>query len=103
MFAKTLCAVVVREEIHQFVAEDAGAAGLKEDKEQAGVDLRSKPDQNLAEIGASLLQESEVVERTAAADVMARDFDDETCGVQGLRMVVVVPRVGPEQYAALSG
>ena len=59
------------------------------------------------EVGAGLLEEAKVVERAAAADVVAGDFGGESSGLEdlsgggeGLRVVVVVPGIGPEQHAA---
>ena len=58
----------------------------------------------LREIGAGGAEQAEVVERTAAADVPFGNFnleaglrEDSFGGCECLRMVVVVPGVGPEQ------
>jgi len=104
LVAQALGAWVRWEEVHQLVAEDTGAAGLEEDEGQAGVDLRGELVEDALEIGASLLQESKIVEWAATADVPARDFGGKSGlrenlggGVEGLRVVVVVPGVGPQQ------
>jgi hypothetical protein len=78
LLAEALCARVVGEEVDQFVAEDAGAAGLEEDEGNGGIDLRGELVENFQQILPGLFQKSEVVEWAAAADVVAWDFDGET-------------------------
>jgi hypothetical protein len=62
--------------------------------------LRGELIENFQEILPGLFQESEVVEGAAAADVVGRDLDRESRGLQDpgggverLGAVVVVPRV----------
>jgi hypothetical protein len=100
--AKALCARVAWKEVDQFVAKDGCATGLEKDEGEACIDLRREIAKNFLEVGASLFQEAEVVERAAAADMVARDLDRKSGGIEdaggggeGLWMVVVVPRIGP--------
>ena len=93
------------EEVDQLVAEDGGAAGLEEDEGEAGVDLRREVVEDLFEVGASLFEEAKIVEGPAATDVVARDFGREARGLEdlnrggeGLRTVVVIPRIRPQEH-----
>jgi hypothetical protein len=103
-------ASVVREEVAKFVTEDTGTGGFEEDEGPAGVDLGSQGFENALEVASGFGQEAEVVEGASAAEVMAGDLDPEACGFedlpggnQGLRMVVVVPGVGPKEDVPGSG
>src|SRR6266567_8717198 len=102
-FAQLLGARVVGEELGELVAEDAGATWLEENEGQAGIDLRSHAVEDVGEIGAGGIEKTEVVEWATAADVTFGDMDAEAgLGEEGfgcaerLRMVVVVPGIGPE-------
>ena len=108
LLAQALGSRIVGKEFEQLVLEDAGAAWLKKDERQPGIDLRSHAVENTREIGAGSGEKAEVVEWTAAADVAAWDFDlksglaeDSLGGGERLRMVVVVPGVGPQQDLAV--
>ena len=97
-------AAIVGEELRQFIFEDAGAARLEEDEGQASLDLRGHAVEDAREIGAGRAEKTEIVERAPAADVAARNFDlksglseDGLGSCECLRMVVVVPCIGPEQ------
>src|ERR1017187_3739315 len=78
-------ALVVGEEIDQFVAEDAGATGFEHDDRDSGGDLRFKLVQNTEQIAASLVEESEVVERSPAAYVPPRNLDAGSGGGEQFR------------------
>ena len=110
LVAQALGAGVAGEEVDKLVAEDGGATRFKEDEGESGVDLRGEVAEDFFEIASCCGEESEVVERATAANVFARDFEVEACalqdlgrGVEGLRVVVVVPRVGPQEDASLRG
>ena len=103
-------AVVAGKKVEEFVAEDAGATGFEEDDGQAGVNLRGELGENAAEVGAGGVEEAEVVEGAAAADVLTGDLDGVSDGVEdgcgggeGWRVVVVVPGIGPEDGLRLGG
>ena len=102
LLAELLRVGIFGEDFEELIFEDAGAAWLKKDEGQTGADLRGHAGKDLREIAAGGVEEAEVVERAAAADVAARDLDAEASfgedllgGGEGLRMVVVVPGVGP--------
>src|ERR1700691_1603796 len=102
LFAQALGAAVIGKEVDELITEHAGAAGFEEDEGQAGVDLGGEALEDLQQVGAGLPQESKVVERSAAANVLARHFDGEARALQdagrrfeGLRVVVVIPGVRP--------
>jgi len=104
LLAQTFSAGIAGEKFEDLVLENAGATGLEKNKGQAGIDLRSHAVEDLREIGAGGRKQAEIVERPAAADVPAGRFhveagktEDGFRGLQGLRVVVVVPGVGPEE------
>jgi len=91
------------EEIAKFVAEDAGAGGLEKNEGPPGVDFRSEPLHDALEVGAGFSQESKIIEWTAAADVFSGEPNakfsaskDAVSGGKGLRVVVVVPGIWPQ-------
>lgn len=97
---------VLREEVTEFVAKNAGARGFEEDDGEAGVDFGSQSFKNALEVAACSGQEAEVIKRAAAAEMSGRELDAESGGLQHglscgqrLRVVVVVPGVGPEEDA----
>ena len=105
LLAHAFGAGIAGEKFEELVLEYAGATGLEKNKGQAGIDLRSHAAENLREIGARRPEQAEVVERTAAADVTARGFYAEAGegengfrSLKRLRMVVVVPGVGPQEH-----
>lgn len=102
--AEALRERIVGKELEQFIFKNAGAARLEEDERQIGFDLRRHAAKNAGEIRARGIEETEVVERAATADVPMRSFDVEAGASEHgfssgecLRMVVVVPGVGPQQ------
>src|ERR1700758_868485 len=107
--AQSIGASILREEIAQLVVEDTGAGGLKEDDGKSRVDVRGHGFKDAHEVAAGSGQESEVVERASAAEmgswkghVEARSFEYVLCGGECVRMVVVVPGVGPQEYGFCS-
>src|SRR5208337_469895 len=105
LLAQMLGAGIAGEKFEELVFEDTGATGLEKNKRQAGIDLRSHTTENLREIGAGGGKQAEIVERPAATDVPAGRFhaeagksEDGFGGLQRLRVVVVVPGVGPEEH-----
>ena len=103
--AEALGARVVGEKFQQLVLEDAGAAWFEEDERIAGIDLAGHAIENLNKVPTGRAEQAEVIERASAADVTFWNMDPEAGlgknlfgGNHGLRMVVVVPGVGPEQH-----
>src|SRR6266702_1731639 len=97
--------LVVREEVDQFVSEDGGTAWLQHDDGNSSGDLRREFIEDAQQVAARFVEKSEVVERTAAADVLLRNLDagacggeELRCGRERLRVEVVIPRIGPEQH-----
>jgi len=76
---------IVREEVDEFVAKDAGATGLKHDDRNTGIDLRLKLIEDAEQVAASLIQEAEIVERPAAADMCLRNLHISSCRTEQLR------------------
>ncbi len=104
LLAETLGAGIVGEQFRQLIFEDAGATGLKKDERNPRLNLRRHAVENAREIGPGGVKKTEVVERAAAADVSAGNLDLKSCrdenslrGRERLRMIVVVPGVGPQQ------
>jgi len=108
LLAQAQCPGVVREEIAEFIAEDAGAGGFEKDDGQAGVDFGGEAVcdafEDAFEVGAGFGEKSEIVKRAAAADVALRDLnveagagEDIVRGGEGLRVEIVVPGVWPEE------
>src|SRR6185437_5143349 len=96
---------VVREEVEELVAEYSRAAWFQHNNGHSGIDLGSEAGQDALEVAPGFVEETEVIERSSAADVLRRDFDalahavEELCrGAEGLGMEVVVPGVRPEEY-----
>src|ERR1035441_7042432 len=69
LFAEPDCALIFGEEVDEFVTEDAGAAWFEHDDGNAGCDLRLKLVEDAEQVATRFIEESEVVERAAAADV----------------------------------
>ena len=104
VFAQLLRTRIVGEKFGQLVLEDAGAAWLEKDEGHAGGNVRGHGIEYACKIRARVGEQAEVVERAAAADVPLRLWTSKACfgehsfsGGKGLRMVVVVPRVRPQQ------
>jgi hypothetical protein len=104
LFAQGLCAVVVREEVEEFVAEDGDAAGLESDDRDSGFDLGGEFVEDVEEQGLGAVEHAEVVERASAAEVglgeedaVPGGFEDFYGGAGGGGVEVVVEGVGPEE------
>ena len=104
LFTEPLGSRMAGEELEQFVFENAGAAWLEKDEGQTGVDLGSQAVEDLREIRACGGEETEVVERSSTAEVAWRNLDVEAGlsengfgGNKSLRVVIVVPGVGPKE------
>jgi len=100
-----MCTSVVWEQFVEFVLEDAGAAWLQKNEWQTGVDLRIHTIQYAPQIAARRVQKTEIVQRPPTADVTLRACDCETRSGQdgfsrgeGLRVVVVIPRIRPQHH-----
>jgi hypothetical protein len=99
-----LGALVVREEVEEFVAEDGDAAGFESDDGDAGFDLGLELVEDVQEQAFGAVEHAEVVERASAAEVGAgyRDaeaggFEDFDGGAGRCGVEVVVESVGPEE------
>ena len=104
LFAQGLGALVVREEVEEFVAEDGDAAGLEPDDGDSGFDLGLELVEDVEEQGFGAVEHAEVVERASAAEVGLRDEDAVSGGLEdfdggagGGGEEVVVEGVGPEE------
>jgi hypothetical protein len=104
LFAQGLGALVVREEVEEFVAEDGNAAGLESDDRDSGFDLGSESVENVEEQGFGAIEHAEVVERASATergagdeDVVSGSLEDFDGGAGGGGAEVVVEGVGPEE------
>ena len=105
LLAKRCSPWVMREEVAKFVAKDGSAGRLKEDDRDAGVDLWGELGKDSIEVAAGGIEKAEVVEWPSATDVLCRDAggesgrDEDGVGSgEGLRVVVVVPSVRPEEH-----
>jgi hypothetical protein len=104
LFAQGLGALVVREEVEEFVAEDGDAAGLESDDRDSGFDLGGDRVENVEEQGLGAIEHAEVVERASATergsgdeDAVSGSLEDFDGGAGGGRAEVVVEGVGPEE------
>ncbi len=95
---------VVGEEVGELVAEDGGAAWFEHHDGSARVELRGEGVEDFEEILFGGVEEAEVVEGAAAAEVMLREGDAEAGvgedlvgGSHGGGVEVVVEGVGPEE------
>jgi len=95
---------VVGKEVCEFVAEDGGAAWFEDDDRGACGELGGECVEDLEEIFFCGVEHAEVVERTAAAEVVVGVFDAEAGGGEDLvggsqrgGVEVVVEGVGPEE------
>ena len=96
---------IVGEKFEELVFEDAGAAWLEKDERQAGVDLRSHAVEDVGEIGAGAAAGRNRraagrsrCGRCGLSTLKAGAGEDRFGGGEGLRMVVVVPGVGPQEH-----
>ena len=99
-----LGALVVREEIEEFVAEDGDAAGLESDDRDAGFDFGLELVENFEQQRLSAVEHAEIVEGAAAAEIRLREEDAVSGGFQnfdggfgGGGQEIVVEGVGPEE------
>jgi hypothetical protein len=104
LFAQGLGALVVREEVEEFVAEDGDAAGLESDDWDSSFDLGGEFVEDVEQQGFCAVEHAEIVERTAAAEIGLREnhvvsggFEDCDSGAGGGGTEVVVESVGPEE------
>ena len=95
---------IVRQQIGEFIAEDAGAAWFEDDDRGSVLQLRSQYVEDLEEVLLRGVEHAEVVEWTAATEMLLGEMDAETCvgedlvcGTHGGGMEVVVEGVGPEK------
>src|SRR5881628_1055834 len=100
-------ACVGGEEPAKLVAEHGGAARFEHDNRTARVDRRTKRLQHTLQIHLGVVQETEVVQGSPAAEVLIGNGRAETCvpqdserGLARLRVKVVVERVDPEDDVA---
>ena len=101
---ESLRALVVREEVEQFVAEDGDAAGFEADDGDAGLDFGLELVENFEQQRLSPVEHAEIVEWAAAAEVRLREDDAVSGGFQnfdsgfgGGGQEIVVEGVGPEE------
>ena len=80
--AQGLGALVVREEVDEFVAEDGDAAGFESDDGDAGFDFGFELVENFEQQRFGAVEHAEVVERASAAEIGARDEDAESGGFE---------------------
>jgi hypothetical protein len=73
--AQTFRAGIVGKKFQQLFFENASATWFKEDEGQAGFNLRRQAAEHARKIGACSAEKTEIVERAAAANVAARNFD----------------------------
>src|SRR5215472_6358504 len=104
--AEGLGALVAREEIDEFVAEDRDTGRLKSDHGDARFDLGLELVEDFEQQALCAIEHTEVVEWASAAEVGARDedvesggFEDFDCGAGRRGEEVVVEGVGPEKNA----
>ena len=68
LLAQGLGALVVGEQVEEFVAEDGDATGLESDDGDSGFDLGGECVENVEEQGFGAVEHAEVVERASAAE-----------------------------------
>jgi diadenosine tetraphosphatase ApaH/serine/threonine PP2A family protein phosphatase len=102
LFAQGLGALVVREEIEEFVAENGDAAGLESDDRDSGFDLGFELVEDIEQETLGAVEHAEVVERASAAeiglgdeDVVSGGFEHLDGGAGGCRLEIVIEGVGP--------
>ena len=100
-------ALIVREQVDEFVAEDGGAAGFEDNDGRAGFDLGEKLVHDFEKQAPGAVEEADVVERASAAEMGAGNGDGEAGGFEdfdggagGRGKEVVVESVGPEEDGA---
>jgi hypothetical protein len=105
LLAESSGALVVREEVDEFVAEDGDAARFEADDGNSGFDFGLQFVEDVEEQSFGTVEHAEVVERASAAEMGARDYDAEAggfedfdCGFGGVRLEIVVEGVGPEKH-----
>jgi len=95
---------VVGEEVGEFVAEDGGAGGFEDDDGGASLELCGEGAESFEEVVFGGVEHAEVVEGSAAAEMLRGEGDAEACGGEDLMggahgggVEVVVEGVGPEE------
>lgn len=103
--AHALGARILGEQLEEFILKNTGAAGLEKDEWHVCFDQRSHAIEHAGQIALRGAEQAEVVEWTATTDVALWCLDleagfgeDRICGGEGLRMIVVVPRIGPKHH-----
>ena len=81
---EALGALVVREEVDEFVAEDGDAAGFETDDGDSGFDLGVEFVEDVEQQGFGAVEHAEVVEGASAAEIGLRDDDAESGGFEDL-------------------
>jgi hypothetical protein len=98
---------VAGKQVRHLVAEHRRTGGLEHDERHAGVDLGLEAREDAAQILLRLAQHARVVQRPSAADGNRRHVDLEPGGFEhvgrrerGVRMKMIVERVGPQHHLA---
>jgi len=104
LLAQGLGALVVGEEVEEFVAEDGDAAGLEADDGDSGFNFGFELVEDFEQKALGAIEHAEVVEGTAAAEIGLRYRDAEAGGLEdfdggagGGGSEVVVESVRPEE------
>jgi hypothetical protein len=104
LLAQGLGALVVGEEVEEFIAEDGNATGLESDDRDFGFDFGREFVEDVEQKGFGAVEHAEVVERASAAeggageeDAVSGGFEDFDGGAGGGGLEVVVEGVGPEE------
>ena len=96
-------ALVAREKVYEFVAEDGDTAGFESDDGDARFNFGFEFVEDLQQQGLSAVEHAEIVERASAAEVGVRDDDAKARGVEDFDgsarsggKEIVIERVRPE-------
>src|ERR1017187_5114545 len=99
-----LRALVVREEVEQFVAENGDTARLKSDYRDSRFNLGRKCVEDFEEQRLRSVEHAEVIQWTTTTEIrlrkdhpVSRGFEDIDRGFRSCGQEIVVKRVGPEQ------
>ena len=76
--------IIIGEEVHQFVAENGGATGLKHNDRNVRFDFCLEGCERLPQQSLGAVQHAEVIERAAAAQSSSRKSDVESGRFQNL-------------------
>src|SRR5262249_49653891 len=98
--------LVLREEFQELILEYARATRLKKHERHTRVDSRSHAVEHTREVSTSMIEKPKIVERPPTADVLRRGVHNNAdvaehllSGQKCLRVVVVVPRIRPQQHS----